>query len=151
MKAMYFARTFAGMVSESTACATGASPPTPHADEKAEHHEGGDIPCAGGKKARNAPDDHGALKCDAAAEQVGRRADEQVAGQLAEKRHGGEVAHLHRGQIEVVFEIPDEKDKQGDVDLVGEPCRCNYCKQPLLIGGHRQPLEPARNVETFRF
>ena len=117
------------------------------ADDEAADHQCDEAAGAGGKKAAQAPDQHGDLKGDTAAEAVRRIAGNNISDELAQERHRGQKSDLHGGQMKFRGDRADEKDEEGDIDLIGEPGGGNDREDLPLIGGHRQPFEPPRDIQ----
>jgi len=97
MKAMYLPRTFAGTISDTIACATGASPPTPTPIRKRQTIKAVTLQAAAAAKLA---DQHGDLKYRAASDFIGCGPGNQIADKLAGKCHSCKLTRLRRGQVE---------------------------------------------------
>ena len=120
------------------------------ADQKPKEHQCADAPRNSGQQARDAPHHHRGLENHLAAEQVGGGARDQVADELSQERHRGKQARLRRREAEFHDQRTEQECQQRDIDLIDQPRRGNDREYLALVAGHRQALEPTRNVRLRR-
>ena len=149
MKAIYLPRTLAGTISETIACATGASPPTPTPMRKRQTIKAERLQAAAAARLAKPPDQHRHLEDRLAAVFVGRRAEQNVADELAGEGHRRELAGLSRREVEGHDEGAEQEREKRDVDLVDEPGGGDDREDLALVAGHRQALEAAGDVRDF--